>query len=68
MKKLLEKIFKKSNDKSLTTRLEGLSGADLRGIPGYLVYPNDPLSQRMFGAQMQEVCDKRCGYRFLLYA
>ena len=67
MKKLLEKLFKRSNGKSLETRLENLSDTDMRGIPGYLVYPNDPLSQRMFASQMQEVCDKRCGYRFLLY-
>lgn len=44
-----------------------LSETALRGIPEYLIYPSDPLSQRMFGNKMKEVCDKRCGYRFLLY-
>lgn len=67
MKKLLEKLFEKSYGQSLETRLKNLSDTDLQGIPGYLTYPNDPLSQRMFGSKMQEVCDKRCGYRFLLY-
>ena len=47
--------------------MENLYETDLRGIPGYLVYPNDQLSQRMFSSKMQKVCDKRCGYRFLLY-
>ena len=67
IKKLLEKFFNKSHGQSLETRLKNLSDTDLRRIPGYLTYPNDPLSQRMFGSKMQEVCDKRCGYRFLLY-
>ena len=59
MKKLLEKLFKRSYGKSLETRLENLSETDLNVIPGYLVYPNDPLSQIMFGSQMQKVRDKR---------
>lgn len=67
MKELLEKLFKKRNNKPPGNPSEHRSQTDKIEIPGYLVYPNDPLSQIMFGSKMQEVCDKRCGYRFLLY-
>ena len=67
MKKLLEKLFKKCNNKPSESPSEHRSQTDKIEIPGYLVYPNDPLSQIMFGSKMQEVCDKRCGYKFLLY-
>ena len=67
MKELLEKLFEKRNNKPSESPSEHRSQTDKIEIPGYLVYPNDPLSQIMFGSKMQEVCDKRCGYRFLLY-
>lgn len=67
MKKLLEKLFKKRNNKPSERPSENLSETNEIEIPGYLVYPNDPLSQIMFASKMWEVCDNRCGYRFLLY-
>ncbi|MGN0801707.1 MAG: hypothetical protein ACI4MF_03820 [Candidatus Faecivicinus sp.] len=39
----------------------------LGDLPGYLVYPNDPIAQKMFGSQMTAVSDQRCGYQFMLY-
>lgn len=66
MKKLLERFFKKRGRPSQSPT-EKLSEIREVKIPGYLIYPNDPLSKIMFGSKMQEVCDKRCRYRFLLY-
>lgn len=67
MMKLLNRLFRKGNDESLETRLENLSGAALYGIPAYLVYPSDPISKKLFASRMQAVCDRRCGYQFMLY-
>ncbi len=67
MKKLLEKFFGKKNAKPSESPSEKPSEINESEIPGYLVYPDDPLSQKMFSSKMQEVCDRRCGYRFLLY-
>lgn len=66
MKELLEQLFMKRN-KPPENPSEHRSQADRIEIPGYLVYPSDPLSQIMFGSKMQKVCDKRCGYQFMLY-
>ena len=68
MKKLLEKFFGKKNAKPSESSLEKPSEINASEIPGYLVYPDDPLSQMMFSSKMQEVRDRRCGYQFLLYA
>lgn len=67
MRKLLKKLFKNGNFKSSETHPENLFDNGLNEIPGYLVYPDDPLSKAMFESKMQEICDRRCGYRFLLY-
>ena len=67
MKKLLEKFFKKRSVKPSQNPSANLSDTNADDIREYLFYPNDPLSQIMFASKMQEVCDRRCGYRFLLY-
>lgn len=36
-------------------------------LPGYLLRPSDPLSQRFFGSSMLPVVDERCGYRAEVY-
>lgn len=65
--KLLDKFLKKRSADSLGIRLENISGADQSDLPGYLVYPQDPIAQKMFGSQMEAVIDRRCGYQFMLY-
>lgn len=64
--KLLDKILKRFDANSLKKRQNETSDAQ-DNLPGYLRYPEDPLSQKMFASQMQAVCDKRCGYQFMLY-
>ena len=36
-------------------------------IPAFLIYPKDPLSERMFENKMKWIQNKDCGYRFMLF-
>lgn len=36
-------------------------------LPPYLSYPNDAISEMMFGSDMKEVTNNYCNYRFMLY-
>ena len=36
-------------------------------IPAYLVYPNDPIAEKMFGNSMRQIRNEKCGYQFMLY-
>ena len=36
-------------------------------IPAFLLYPENPLSEMMFGNSMKLVQNEECGYRFMLY-
>ncbi len=51
----LKKIFGKSKPQAA----EPASGP----LPGFLVKPNDPISNRMYGGQLTPVTDRRCGYQ-----
>lgn len=37
-------------------------------IPEFLLYPDDPFSEMMFGKSMEQVQNTKCGYRFMLYS
>lgn len=63
-------VFSKERNKnscSLEKRLNELSRGYKGNLPGYLVYPNDPIVRKMFESQMKAVSDQRCGYQFMLY-
>lgn len=36
-------------------------------IPAFLLYPEDPIADLMFGKSMVEIRNEKCGYRFMLY-
>lgn len=65
--KLLDNLLKKRSGGSLGRCLENISGVGQSDLPGYLVYPQDPIAQKMFGSEMKAVIDRRCGYQFMLY-
>ena len=37
-------------------------------IPVFLLYPDDLISEMMFGKSMKQIQNTRCGYRFMLYS
>lgn len=37
-------------------------------IPAFLLYPDDPISEMMFGKSMKQIQNTRYGYRFMLYS
>lgn len=36
-------------------------------IPGFLLYPDDPVSEMMFEEHMKQIKNFKCGYSFMLY-
>ena len=36
-------------------------------LPAYLLYPYDPIAQKMFEPHMAQISNARCGYQFKLY-
>lgn len=63
--KFLDKLF--ANRNSIDKRIQEASDNAQSVLPGYLLYPSDPISRDMFESQMKTVRDKRCGYQFKLY-
>lgn len=64
--KLFESFWRKKNRDFLEKRLKEISDSR-EPLPGYLLYPGDPIAQKMFEPHMKIVSDDRCGYQFKLY-
>lgn len=55
-----------AEDIYVTGKTLGENGPD-SSLPPYLRYPNDAISEMMFGGKMKEIINTSCNYKFMLY-
>lgn len=63
---LWNKLFGRKSG-SLESRVWNIPEEKIRTLPGFLVYPGNNISRKLFEGKMKEICNKKCGYQFLLY-
>ena len=52
---------------SLESRVLNIPEEKICALPGFLVYPRDHFARKMFEGKVKEICNRKCGYQFLLY-
>lgn len=61
-----DKLFGRKGG-SLESRVRNISKEEISALPGFLVYPGDPIARNMFEGKVKEIRNRKCGYQFLLY-
>lgn len=52
---------------NLESRVRNIPEEEICVLPEFLVYPGDPIARIMFEGKTKAVCNRKCGYQFLLY-
>ena len=51
----------------MESRVLNIPEEKICALPGFLVYPRDRIARKLFEGKVKEICNRKCGYQFLLY-